>query len=77
MREVQRYRERSIYDEAFKEAQSFNDYIKIESYLASIEHQLIEQEGMLNENAITWIATVRKISSSQNPLRNRLVKLNS
>lgn len=74
-KEAQRYYEKSIYDDALKDAQAYSDFIKLETYLDHLEEKYHEHNGDLSENALSWFSTARKIAKAHCPVNNRLLKI--
>lgn len=66
------YLEKSIYDSAMQESQSFIAQMNLESYLNYLEAQYMKQYGCFNEATLLWFATARKIAETKSPLSKRL-----
>ena len=71
------YLEKSIYDSAMQESQSFIAQRNLESYLNYLEGQYLKKYGCLNDAAISWLSTVRKFAETQNPINKRIQKLSA
>lgn len=76
-REGRRCFEKSIYDCAMQEAQNFKAHKELEEYLSQLEIQYADHYGVLSEQVLTWFSIARKVAKAQNPIANRLLKLNA
>ena len=74
-RESKRYFEKSIYDEAMKEAQIFKAHQELEAYLNHLGELFLEKNDSFTEQAIAWFSTVRKVALVQSPIDRRLERL--
>ena len=66
------YAEKSIYDSAMQDSQSFTEHKNLEEYLNYLEAQFLKEYGCLNEATRAWFSTVRKIADSQSLINKRL-----
>jgi hypothetical protein len=70
--ESRKHAEKTVYDKAMQEAQSFIAYRDLETYLNYLEDKYLKEYGSLSLSAISWLSTARKIAQVQNPVSNRL-----
>ena len=72
-----KYGEKAIYDNAMQEAQSFIAHTHLETYLNHLEVSYIKEYGRLDEAALSWILTAKKVSEMHNPANKRLEMLSA
>lgn len=69
--------EKSIYDCAMTESLNYTAYQNLKEYLSYIESEYIRKFGNLNEAALHWLSTARKVAELHNPTTKRLNQLKS
>ena len=70
--ESRKYAEKAIYENAMQESLGFIAQRNLESYLNHLEVKYLKEYGPLNEAALSWLSTARKIANYQSPLNKRL-----
>lgn len=74
--ESRKYAEKSIYEDAMKEAHTFIAHRELEAYLNQLELKCLNECAILNEATRSWLSTIRKFAEAQNPISRRLKILN-
>jgi len=75
--ESSRNTEKAIYDNALQETHIFIVHRELETYLDQLEKEYLRMYSTLNEQALFWLSTARKLAEEKNPINKRITLLNA
>ena len=61
-RQSQKHHEKSVFEEALREAKAFREHQDLENYLNYLELQYSEKYGAFSEQATKWFSMIRKVA---------------
>lgn len=70
--ESRKHSEKSIYEDAMKEAKAFIAHQNLDEYLNYLEENYLKEFGFLDASTQYWLSTARKFAENQSPVRKRL-----